>query len=80
MTTKAFTVGEFKARFSEALQFVEDGGTVTVTYGRRHRPVAILTAPPKNPPPQRKLGMFADRMEVSFAPDWKMTEEEFLGE
>ena len=37
---KIMTVGEFKARFSEALDAVRDGETIIVFYGRKHRKVA----------------------------------------
>ena len=42
---RQYTVGEFKARFSEALHAVEQGDTVAITYGRAKRTVAMLTPP-----------------------------------
>ena len=72
------TIGEFKARLPEALALVEKGETVTVTYGRSKRPVAVFGPPPA--PPKRKLGLLVGKATVRFAPDWKMTEEELLGE
>jgi antitoxin (DNA-binding transcriptional repressor) of toxin-antitoxin stability system len=71
------TIGEFKARLSEALALVEKGESITVTYGRNKQPVAVFGPPPRAP--KRKLGHLAGKFRVTIAPDWKMTEEEFLG-
>jgi antitoxin (DNA-binding transcriptional repressor) of toxin-antitoxin stability system len=72
-------VGEFKSRFSEMVKRVERGESVAVTYGRKRNPVAMLVSPASIVPAQkRQLGKFADRLEVEFPEDWKMTEEEFL--
>lgn len=77
MKTIKMTVGEFKSRFSEALASVARGESVSVTYGRNKRPIAVFAPPPV--PPRRKLGLLAGKATAKFAPDWKMTEEEFLG-
>lgn len=71
------TIGEFKARLSEALALVEKGESVIVTYGRNKRPVAVFGPPPRAP--KRKLGHLAGKFSVTIGPNWKMTEEEFLG-
>ena len=71
------TIGEFKARLPEALALVEKGESVTVTYGRNKRPVAVFGPPPA--PPKRKLGLLVGKATVRIAPDWKMTDEELLG-
>ncbi len=71
------TIGEFKARLPEALALVRKGQAVTVTYGRNKRPVAVFGPPPAAP--KRKLGHLAGKFSVTLHPDWKMTEEEFLG-
>ena len=71
------TIGEFKARLSDALALVEKGETITVTYGRTKTPVAVFGPPPAAP--KRKLGHLAGRFSVTIRPDFKMTEEEFLG-
>jgi len=71
------TIGEFKARLPEALALVEKGESVTVTYGRGKRPVAVFGPPPRAP--KRKLGHLAGKFSVTIHPDFKMTEEEFLG-
>ncbi len=72
-----FTIGQFKARLSEALALVKKGKAVTVTYGRNKRPVAIFGPPPAAP--KRKLGHLAGKVHATIAPNWKMTDEEFLG-
>ncbi len=73
----SLTIGEFKARLPEALALVEKGETVTVTYGRNKRPVAVFGPPPRAP--KRKLGHLAGKFSVTISPDWKMTEEELFG-
>jgi len=76
-TSTTFTIGEFKSRLPEALALVEKGESVTVTYGRSKRPVAVFGPPPHAP--KRKLGQFAGKFSATIGPDFKMTEEEFLG-
>jgi antitoxin (DNA-binding transcriptional repressor) of toxin-antitoxin stability system len=71
------TIGEFKARLSDALALVEKGETITVTYGRNKTPVAVFGPPPRAP--KRKLGLLVGKATMRMAPDWKITEEEFLG-
>lgn len=71
------SIGEFKARLPEALALVKKGESVTVTYGRNKRPVAVFAPPPRAP--KRKLGHLAGKFSVIISPDFKMTEEEFLG-
>ena len=83
MTT--LTIGEFKARLSEALALVEKGESITVTYGRTKRPVAVFGPPPSAPRPPRTPGGFAGKFripdEAFFAPlpaaewaDWETSE------
>ena len=36
------SVGEFKSRFSEALNAVRNGESITVTFGRKKKAVAIV--------------------------------------
>ncbi|WP_442887762.1 prevent-host-death protein [Congregicoccus parvus] len=76
-TPTKLTIGQFKARLPEALAIVEKGGSIVVTYGRNKRPVAVFGPPPRAA--KRKLGRFAGRFGVTIGPDFKMTEEEFLG-
>jgi len=73
----SLTIGEFKARLPEALALVEKGETVTVTYGRNKRPVAVFGPPPRAP--KRKLGLLVGKATVHISPNWKMTEEDLFG-
>jgi antitoxin (DNA-binding transcriptional repressor) of toxin-antitoxin stability system len=70
------SVGEFKARFSEALETVRKGGTVSVTYGRGRRPIALFTPVLKKP--KRSLGVLKGKMTVEIIGDWELTDESFL--
>ncbi len=78
MTTTECTVGQFKAHFSKMLSLVEKGESVVVTYGKKKRPVAVLSPPLTKP--KRKLGHLAGKLKVTIGSDWEMTEEEFLGQ
>ena len=71
-------VADFKSRFSEALEVVARGGSVCVTYGRSHRPVAVL-APPPQLGKMRKLGLMSGKMKVCIKGEWEISESEFLG-
>lgn len=73
---KSFTVGEFKQRFSEALQTVREGGTVEVTYGRSHRPVAMFTPVPGRK--KRRLGVLSKQVKVRIKDDWELSDRELL--
>lgn len=74
----SLSIGELKARLPEALARVKKGETVSVTYGRSKRPVAVLAPPP--PAPKRKLGLLKGKATIEIGPGWEMTEEEFLGQ
>ena len=78
---KCLNVGEFKAQFSEVLELIQQGESVGVLYGKNKKPVAKLV--PMNSAKskkkgKRKLGLLEGKMKVVFAPDFKMTEEEFI--
>lgn len=78
---KSLPVGEFKAQFSEVLEIIEQGGSVGVLYGKNRKPIAKLVPMKGNDPKKkgkRKLGLLKGKMNVIFAPDFKMTEEEFI--
>lgn len=77
---KSLSVGEFKAQFSEVLALVQQGESVGVLYGKSKKPVAMLV--PMNgaePKKKRKIGILDGKVNVRFAKNFKMTEEEFLG-
>jgi antitoxin (DNA-binding transcriptional repressor) of toxin-antitoxin stability system len=78
---KSLPVGEFKAQFSEVLELIQQGESVGVLYGKSKKPVAKLV--PMNGSDlkkagKRKLGLLEGKMKIVFAPDFKMTEEEFI--
>jgi len=70
-------VGEFKSRFSEALEVVARGGSVCVTYGRSRKPVALFSPPPR-PVGKRKLGTLAGKVKFHISKDWSLAAEEFV--
>ncbi len=73
---KAFTVGEFKARFSELLNIVREGEEIEILFGKAKKPVAMLV--PVNEK-NRKLGVLDGKVRFSEKNGGKITEEEFLG-
>lgn len=77
MDTLQLPVGDFKSRFSEALEIVARGGTVGVTYGRSKKPVALLVPPPQSVV-SRPLGILAGKVSFQIASDWNLTDEEFV--
>jgi antitoxin (DNA-binding transcriptional repressor) of toxin-antitoxin stability system len=76
----ALTVGEMKARFSEVLDVVRGGDTVTVLYGRSKRPVARIV-PITDKSKSRKVGALEGTATFSTGDNFKFSSvEEFLGE
>jgi antitoxin (DNA-binding transcriptional repressor) of toxin-antitoxin stability system len=76
---KTMTVGEFKSRFSEALDAVRGGETIVVSYGRNHRKVAAMVPYSELKPPQnRPLGLLKSTVTVQFDKDFALTDDEFL--
>lgn len=76
---KSLPVGEFKAQLSDLLDEVQRGETIEIVYGKKKTPVARLV--PINgdkPKEKRKLGILDGKMEVVFADDFKMTDEELI--
>jgi antitoxin (DNA-binding transcriptional repressor) of toxin-antitoxin stability system len=74
-------VGEFKARFSDVLQMVEQKGQeIVISYGKRKRKIAAIipyTALKKRTN-RRKLGVLRGRCGFEIKPDFKMSDEELL--
>lgn len=72
-------VGEFKAKFSEVLQKVQQGASFGITYGKDKKKVAALV-------PYRKLikqtkfnlGLLEGKASFKIHNDFKVTDEEFL--
>jgi hypothetical protein len=72
------TVGEFKTHFSEVLEQVKAGEKIAVTFGRKREIVGYFS--PETPQnPKIKLGILEGKARAIFHPDFKMTEDEFLG-
>lgn len=76
---KTMTVGEFKARFSEALDAVVEGETIIVSYGRNHQKVAAMVpyAQLKHAE-KRPLGLLKGKAAVKFAKDFAVDDESLL--
>jgi antitoxin (DNA-binding transcriptional repressor) of toxin-antitoxin stability system len=75
---KAMLVGEVKARFSEVLEEVKQGGRVEILYGRAKKPVAMLVPFVEEKVTKRKIGILDGKIKIEFMPDFKMTAEELL--
>jgi len=79
---QAFQVAEAKAHFSTIIQDVEDGNEVAIAYGKKKQKVAVIVPYDKWAESQkrhkRQLGTLEGKMSVSFAEDFKMSDEEFL--
>jgi hypothetical protein len=74
---ETMSVSEFKTRFSDVITQVEAVETIVVASGKNKKVVGYFTAelPQKR---ERKLGILEGKATFIFAPDFKMTEEEFL--
>lgn len=77
---KSLPVGEFKARFSDLLEEVQQGETIEIVYGKKRTPVARLVPVNGSEPKKekRKLGAFEGKVKYVFADNFKMTDEELL--
>ena len=75
---KTMSVGEFKSRFSEALDAVLRGQSITITFGRKKSAVAIF-APVPGKGTKRPLGLLAGKARITIADDWEINESQFLG-
>lgn len=76
---KSLSVGEVKAQFSDLLAEVQQGETVEIVFGKKKKPVAkLVPIKSKEKPAKRKLGAWEGKVKVTFAPDFKMTDEELL--
>ena len=76
---KTMTVGEFKARFSEALDAVRAGKTIVVSYGRNHRKIAAMVPHEAIAPTrQRPLGLLSGKAKVKFSKDFALLADDLL--
>jgi hypothetical protein len=75
---KTMTVTEFKTHFSDVIEWIKSGETIAVTYGRKKEIIGYFVHELPNKP-KRQLGILEGKAQAIFGPDFKMTEEEFLG-
>ena len=76
---KSLPVGEFKTHLSEVLERVQHGESFGITYGKSKKLVAEINPPRKQKPKKkRKIGVLDGKMEIVFADDFKMTEEDLI--
>lgn len=73
------TVGELKARFSDALEMIKKGHNIVISYGRRKEKIAVL-APYSRlyGRPTRKLGLLAGKASFALKKDFQVSDEEVL--
>ena len=76
---KTMTIGELKSHFSEVLQEVKSGKEIAVAFGKKKEIVAYLIPKSARNSVKRQLGILQNKGKVTFADDFKMTEEDFLG-
>ncbi|HEY2648946.1 MAG TPA: hypothetical protein VGI38_07115 [Puia sp.] len=72
-------MGELKTNFSEVLKRVQAGEEIGIAYGKSKKIVARLV--PKNieMKKKRKIGILNGKVKITFAKDFKMSTDEFLG-
>lgn len=76
---KSLSVGELKAQFSDVLEKVQQGESFGILYGKDKKLVAEINPPKKlKKKGKRKIGILDGKMNVVFAENFKMTEEEFI--
>lgn len=75
---KSLSVGEFKAQFSEVLEMVRQGESVGVLYGKDKKLIAEINPPKTQKKEKRKIGIMDGKVEIIFADNFKMTDEELL--
>lgn len=73
------TVGDLKSRFSEVLQDVKSGEEIAIAFGKKKEIVAYLIPKTARAGAKRQLGILQGKGTVTFAPDFKLTDDEFLG-
>ena len=76
---RILSIGELKTHFSEVLEYVKQGETVVVSYGRKKEKVAALipfrqlaAAKP------RSLGLLEGRAQCHILDDFSLSDEEML--
>lgn len=77
---KILTVGDFKTNFSEVLKAVQVGEEFAIAYGKRKEVVAYLIPKNMRNNGKRIIGILEGKVTVIFKDDFKMTDDEFLGQ
>jgi antitoxin (DNA-binding transcriptional repressor) of toxin-antitoxin stability system len=76
---KTLTVGELKARFSEALGQLRKGQEIAISYGKKREKVAVLLPYSRyRARPERVLGLLKNRGRCVIHDDFKLTDEQML--
>jgi prevent-host-death family protein len=76
---KSLPVGELKAQFSEVLEKVQQGESFEIVFGKKKKPVArIVPVKAAEPKKKRLLGAWEGKVKATFAPNFKMTDEDLL--
>jgi prevent-host-death family protein len=72
-------IAEAKANLSALIKEVQNGEEYTITKGQTREPVAVLVSFKDWKKSRRRVGgTLKDKMDLVFADDWRMTDEELL--
>lgn len=73
------TVGEVKAHFSKALELVQQGEDIVISFGKKKEKIAVLVPfSHYERKPERRLGLLAGTASFSIKDDFKISDDEFL--
>ncbi len=76
---KTLPVGEVKAQLTEILEKVKQGESFGILYGKKKKPIAMIVPYfDSEKKKERKIGILDGKVKITFADNFKMTEEEFL--
>ncbi len=77
---KTMHIGEFKAQFSEVLEWVKNGNMIRVVKGKSNELVGYFTLKSNETTiKKRKLGIAAGKGKVKFIGNINTSEKEFFG-
>ena len=74
---KTMSVAEFKNHFSEIIKQAKADESIAVTYGKKKEIIGYFH-PVNVKKPKRILGILEGKATFTFAPDFKITDDEFL--
>jgi antitoxin (DNA-binding transcriptional repressor) of toxin-antitoxin stability system len=76
---KIISVGEFKSKFSQILDWIQNGEEVIVSYGRKKEEVAVLIDIKKHrKSARRKFGILEGKSSFKIHKGFEMTDEDVL--